>query len=95
MKKMILDYSLIKPLSAASHDKGMNGRKVTDTNPSQWVWTVASFKFPRGTRVTLKKFRQALDEALVYEALSIMVDQGIMEMCLDADNNIVMRMIDE
>jgi hypothetical protein len=95
MKKMTLDYSKIKPLSVASHDTGMNGRKVTDTNPSEWAWTIASFKFPRGTSITIKKFREALDEALVYEALSIMVDEGKMEMCLDNDNNIAMRIIDE
>jgi len=95
MKKMTLDYSKIKSLSVASHEKGINGRKVSDQNPSEWVWAIATLKFPRGTPVTIKKFRAALEEALVYEELSRMVDEGELIMCLDEDNNIVYEAIDE
>ncbi len=89
MKRMILDLSKIKPLSEASHDKGINGRKVTKKNPSEWVWSLAVSKFPRKRGFTIKEFKEALFEAIAYEAMSKMIELDQAYMTIDNENNIV------
>jgi hypothetical protein len=93
MKKMTLDYSKIKPLSEASHAKGINGRKVGKNNTSEWVWTMAAASFPRGAEFTVEQFKTALIEAMTYEAISDMIDKGEAIMTLNDANEIVMELI--
>lgn len=90
---MKLDYSKIKPLSEASHTKGINGRKVSKNNPSEWVWAIAASYFPRGGDFTLEEFRTALTEAMTYEAISDMIDKGEAIMTLNDANEIVLELV--
>jgi hypothetical protein len=95
MKKMTIDYSKIKPLLTASHEKGINGRKVSKNNPSEWAWAMAAYQFPVGQVIKLDDFKKALLAAIIYEHLSIMVDTGEALMVLDEQNNIAMVSIDD
>lgn len=90
---MKLDYTKIKPLSEASHTKGINGRKVSKNNPSEWVWALAAAYFPRGAEFTIDEFRVALIEAMTYEVLSDMIDRGEAVMMLNDKNEIVMEIV--
>jgi len=92
-KRMTLDYSKIKPLSEASHTIGINGRKTNKNNPSEWAWAIAAAKFPRNAGFTTEQFKTALIEAMTYEIISIMVDDGEAQIYLDIDNNVVVAMI--
>jgi hypothetical protein len=91
---MVLDYSKIKPLSKASHSKGINGRKAGKNNPSEWVWSVAASMFPRGAQLTIDRFKAALIEAMTYEALSEMIELDQAYMTLNDKNEVVIGIYD-
>ena len=93
MKKMKLDYTKIKPLSEASHTKGVNGRKVAKNNPSEWAFSFAACYFPRGAEFTIDEFRSAIMEAITYEAISILVDNGEAAMVLNDKNEIAFEFL--
>lgn len=87
-RKIKLDRSNFKPLSEASHTIGLNGRKIGPNNPSEWCWTWASLQFPVGTKVSKSEFRAKLIEALHYECLSKMIDDGEALLVLDKDGDL-------
>ena len=91
MKKIKLDYSKIKPLSEASHERGVDGRKAATDNPSEWAWTLAAVSFPKGYELTLAEFKKALIEAMAYEVISDLIDNNEAIMMLDDQNNIVFK----
>ncbi len=89
MKRIKIDLSKIKPLSEASHAKGINGRKISATNPSEWAWSMAVSLYPRNHGFTEEEFRKAMCEAVAYEAMSEMVDRNEAFLTLDDNNNVV------
>lgn len=94
MEKYKIDYDKLLPLSSASHTIGMNGKKPNKDNPSQWAFSMAAFQFPRDSLVTKEDFKKALFEAMVYEAVSILIEEGHANLILNEQNEVVVKLND-
>jgi len=65
-------------LSRASHDKGIDGKPVSDQNPSEWAVSLALAPYKDGDVVRLSELEKAIEVAAIQENLDILVNDGML-----------------
>lgn len=88
MKKFVkVNHKRVPKISRASKTHGIDGKPANSENPSEWALSYAFQKFKDGEVVEYEQIVNAVQDAVIQQALDELIENGLVNMHFDEEKN--------